>query len=228
MKTPRYRVFKSKTSATSVLSAGKQVMLRGFVLLLVPFGLVEFGSAEPRSPVPEQLQYLEEPDRGEWQMPERVIDALGLQKSDVVADVGAGTGYFSRRFALLVAHVYAEDVDPEALSFLRRQALPNVTVVPGKPENPMLPPNSCNLIFTCDVLHMVENRPAFLRNVVPALKPGGKVVVIEFYRRKVPVGPPLWAKLSEEEAKEDFLKGGFKLDKQLTFLPYQYFLIFTK
>src|ERR1700745_1520379 len=99
MKTPRYRVSKSKTFATSVFSAGKQVMLRGFVVLLVLFELLEFGSAEPRSPVPEQLQYLEEPDRGEWQMPERVIDALGLQESDVVADVGAGTGYFSRRFA---------------------------------------------------------------------------------------------------------------------------------
>ncbi len=55
-------------------------------------------------------------------MPERVIEALRLQKSDVVADVGAGTGYFSRRFARQVAHVYAEDVDPEALSFLRREA----------------------------------------------------------------------------------------------------------
>jgi hypothetical protein len=75
---------------------------------------------------------------------------------------------------------------------------------------------------------MVENRPVFLRNVIPALKPGGKVAVIEFYRRELPVGPPLWAKLSEEEAKKDFLKGAFKLDKQLTFLPYQYFLIFTK
>jgi hypothetical protein len=54
------------------------------------------------------------------------------------------------------------------------------------------------------------------------------VVIIDFYRRELPVGPPLWAKLTEEEVMEDFLKGGFKLDKQLTFLPYQYFLIFTK
>jgi ubiquinone/menaquinone biosynthesis C-methylase UbiE len=75
---------------------------------------------------------------------------------------------------------------------------------------------------------MVENRPAFLRNVTTALKPGGKLVIIEFHKRELPVGPPLWAKLSEEEAKEDFLKGTLKLDKQLTFLPYQYFLIFTK
>ena len=108
-------------------------------MLLVVLGLLKIASAEPRTPVPEELQYLEEPNRGEWQMPEQVIGALRLQKSDVVADVGAGTGYFSRRFARQVAHVYAEDVDPEALSFLRREALAKVTVVPGKPENPMLP-----------------------------------------------------------------------------------------
>jgi arsenite methyltransferase len=200
----------------------------GFVVLLVMLGLLNIASAEPRTPVPEELQYLEEPNRGAWQMPERVIGALRLQKSDVVADVGAGTGYFSRRFARQVAHVYAEDVDPEALSFLRREALAKVTVVPGKPENPMLPPNSCDVVFMCDVLHMVENRAAFLRNVIPALKPGGKVAVIEFYRRVLPVGPPLWAKLSEKEVQEDFLKGSFKLDERLTFLPYQYFLIFSK
>lgn len=207
---------------------GKDRRHPGFVVLLALFGLLKIGSAEPRTPVPEELQYLEESNRGEWQMPERVIDALRLQKGDVVADVGAGTGYFSRRFAPLVAHVYAEDVDPRALRFLRREALAGVTVVPGKPENPMLPPNSCDLVFTCDVLHMVENRPAFVRNVIPALKAGGKVVVIEFYRRDAPVGPPLWARLSEEEAEQDFLKEGFKLDRKLTFLPYQYLLIFTK
>jgi len=183
---------------------------------------------EPRNPVPEELQYLEEPDRGEWQMPERVIETLRLREGDVVADIGAGTGYFSRRFARQVAHIYAEDVDPEALSFLRREALANVTVVPGKPENPMLPPNSCNVVFICDVLHIVKKRSVFLNNVVPALKRGGKVVIIDFYRRELPVGPPLWASLSEQEVKEDFLKAAFRLDKQLTFLPYQYFLIFTK
>ena len=101
----------------------------GFVVLFVVFGLLQIGSAEPRNPVPEELQYLEEPDRGEWQMPERVIETLRLREGDVVADIGAGTGYFLRRFARQVAHVYAEDIDPEALSFLRREALAKVTVV---------------------------------------------------------------------------------------------------
>ena len=88
---------------------------------------------------------------------------------------------FRGDFARQVARVYGEDVDPEALSFLRREALAKVTVVPGKPENPMLPPNSSNVVFICDVLHVVKNRPAFLSNIIPALKPGGKVVTIDFY-----------------------------------------------
>src|ERR1700756_4911125 len=130
----------------------KDRMHLGFVVLLVLFGLLKIASAEARNPVPEELQYLEESDRGEWQMPERVIETLRLRKSDVVADLGAGTGYFARRFAPQVAHVYAEDVDPEALSFLRRETLAKVSVVAGKPENPMLPPNSCSVVFICDVL----------------------------------------------------------------------------
>ena len=100
--------------------------LSGFVVLFVVFGLLRIASAEPRNPVPEELQYLEEPDRGEWQMPERVIETLRLRKSDVVADIGTGTGYFSRRFARQVARVYAEDIDPEALGFLRKEALDKV------------------------------------------------------------------------------------------------------
>jgi hypothetical protein len=90
------------------------------------------------------------------------------------------------------------------------------------------PRGSGRLSFYLRCSHIVKNRPAFLSNIIPALKPGGKVVTIDFYRRELPVGPPLWAKLSEEKVKEDFLKVAFKLDKQLTFLPYQYFLIFTK
>jgi arsenite methyltransferase len=200
----------------------------GFVFLFVTCGLLKIGLADSRNAVPQDLQYLEEPDRSHWQMPDRVIQALKLRKSDVVADVGAGTGYFTRRFARRVAHVYAEDIDPEALSVLRREALANVTVVSGKSENPRLEPNSCNLVFICDVLHIVRNRRTFLQNIVPALKPGGTVAVIDFYRRELPVGPPLWAKVPEEELKEDFLKASLKLDQELAFLPYQYFLIFTK
>ena len=203
-----------------------QRFLLAVALLFWVFAVAAGNSAQERNPVPERLSYLEEPGRGRWQMPERVIGALGLQKSDVVADIGAGTGYFSRRFGKQVARVYAEDIDPEALDFLRKAALSNVTVISGRPEHPMLPANSCNLVFMCDVLHIVRNRPAFLRNILPALKPTGEVAVIDFYKKEAPFGPPLSMKLSEQEAIKEFLKAGFTLNKQLNFLPYQYFLIF--
>jgi ubiquinone/menaquinone biosynthesis C-methylase UbiE len=196
------------------------------VVLFAVLGLASSNSAQERNPIPERFKYLEEPDRDRWQMPERVIGALGLRRSAVVADVGAGTGYFSRRFAKQVARVYAEDIDPDALDFLRKAAISNVTVISGKPENPILPANSCNLVFICDVLHIVRNRPAFLMNILPALKQTGEVAVIDFYKREAPIGPPLSMKLSEEEVTKDFLKAGFTLNKQLSFLPYQYFLIF--
>ena len=196
------------------------------VVRFAVLGLAGSNSAQERNPIPERLKYLEEPDRDRWQTPERVIGALGLRRSAVVADVGAGTGYFSRRFAKQVARVYAEDINPDALDFLRKAAISNVTVISGKPENPILPANSCNLVFICDVLHIVRNRPAFLMNILPALKQTGEVAVIDFYKREAPIGPPLSMKLSEEEVTKDFLKAGFTLNKQLSFLPYQYFLIF--
>jgi arsenite methyltransferase len=89
----------------------------------------------------------------------------------------------------------------------------------------MLPANSCNLVFICDVLHLVRNRPAFLGSIVRALKPPGEVAVIDFYKREAPVGPPLPMKLTQEEVTRDFLKAGFRLSKQLSFLSYQYFLM---
>jgi Methyltransferase domain len=89
------------------------------------------------------------------------------------------TGYFSRQFAKQVARVYAEDIDPEALDFLRKEAISNVNVIPGKPENPMLPANSCNLVFICDVLHLVRNRPAFSGSIVGAGRGGCRNRLLE-------------------------------------------------
>ena len=154
--------------------------------------------------------------------------ALGLKPTDIVADIGAGTGYFARRFANHAAKVYAVDIDKELLAITQKNAPPNLTVVLAAPDDPRLPEQSVDLIFVCDVLHHIENRAAYYPRLVKALKPGGRVVVIDFYKKDLPVGPPPSMKLSDEEVTAELSNAGFTLTKRLDILPYQYYLFFEK
>jgi ubiquinone/menaquinone biosynthesis C-methylase UbiE len=145
-----------------------------------------------------------------------------------VADIGAGTGYFSRRFALHAAKVYAVDIDKGLLDIAAKSAPPNLATVLADPDNPKLPPSSVNLVFFCDVLHHIVNRVPYLSNLRKVLKPGGRIVAIEFYKKDLPLGPPDSMKLSEDTVISEFRKAGFRLKRRETFLPYQYFLEFSR
>jgi len=176
----------------------------------------------------EYAKVLEDPSRDAWQKPHEVVMALGLQPTDSVADIGAGTGYFARRFANHASKVYAVDIDKDLLAMLQRNAPANITTVLAAPDNPRLPDHSLDLIFFCDVLHHIENRAAYYPKVAKALKPGGRVVIIDFYKRELPVGPPPSMKIAEEEVIAEFRQAGFTLSKRADILPYQYFLFFEK
>ncbi len=152
--------------------------------------------------------------------------ALDLKPTDTVADIGAGSGYFARRFALHAGKVYAVDIDEKLLAMVRSKAPANLQTIVAAPDDPHLPPGSVNMIFFCDVLHHLENRPAYYVKLAKVLKPGGRVVVIDFYKKPLPVGPPESMKLSEQEVIAEFRKVGFALSKRLDILPYQYFLFF--
>ncbi len=171
---------------------------------------------------------LEAPSRAEWQQPDKVVAALRLRRDEVVADIGAGTGYFTRRFAPLVARVYAVDISAKRLERVAEAGLPNVKIVHADPDDPKLPPQSVDTIFFCNVLHHIAERPAYFEKLARALKPDGRVVNIDFYKRELPVGPPVSMKLTAEEVTKEFEKAGFRLAEQFDFLPYQYFLIFEK
>ena len=176
----------------------------------------------------EYAKVLEDPSRDEWQKPHDVVMALELRPTDVVADIGAGTGYFARRFAQHAARVYAVDIDPALLAIAAKDAPKNLVTVLAAPDNPRLPNAAADVIFFCDVLHHIENRPAYYQKVAAALKPAGHVVVVDFFKRELPVGPPPGMKLSEEEVAAEFQKAGFRLERKLAILPYQYYLVFEK
>ncbi len=197
-----------------------------FALAAVALGQVPNQHHPPSSD--EYAKVLEDPSRDEWQKPHDVVMALDLKPTDTVADIGAGSGYFSRRFALHAGRVYAVDIDEKLLAAVRAKAPANLRTIVATPDDPHLPQQSIDLIFFCDVLHHVQNRPAYYPKLAKALKPGGRIVVIDFYKKPLPVGPPPSMKLSDQEVIAEFQKAGFALSKRLDSLPYQYFLFFEK
>jgi ubiquinone/menaquinone biosynthesis C-methylase UbiE len=177
----------------------------------------------------EYAKVLEDPKRDVWQLPHEVIMALELKPSEVVADIGAGTGYFSRRLARHAGKVFAVDIDPKLLEMAKKSAPANVVTVLAAPDDPRLPDASVDTIFFCDVLHHIENRPAYYRKLVRALRPGGRIVDIDFHKnRPTPFGPPESMRLSEETVVRELEAAGFRKTKSLDILPYQYLLIFER
>jgi len=197
-----------------------------FILAAPAFGQVPHQHHPPSSD--EYAKVLEDPSRDEWQKPHEVVMALGLKSTDAIADIGAGTGYFARRFANHAAKVYAVDIDRELLAIAGKNAPANLETVLAAPDDPHLPERSVDIIFFCDVLHHIENRATYYPTLAKALKPGGRIVVIEFYKKDLPIGPPPSMKLSDGEVIAEFRNAGFTLARRLDVLPYQYYLFFDK
>jgi len=188
----------------------------------------------PHHPMPldQYIALLEDPQRDEWQKPDAVMQALKLQDGQVVADIGAGSGYFTLRLARAVGPkgtVLALDVDEGMLNYLRqrlaKENLQNVKVTKVSPHDPLLNANSLDLVFVCDVYHHFEEREAYLQKLRKALKPAGRLVIVDFYQRETPVGPPLAMRLSEETVEKELQSAGLHVTEKLTSLPYQYILI---
>ncbi len=181
----------------------------------------------PRS-AEEYIRVLNDPKRDGWQKPHEVVEALSLRPDEVVADIGAGSGYFARRLAQRASKVYAVDIDERLLKAAGEGAPANVQTVLASPDDPRLPPASVDTIFFCNSLHHIENRALYYPKLKRALKPGGRIVVIDFHKRPLPVGPPESMKLSEAEVVAELASAGFQKAKPFDFLPYQYFLVFAQ
>jgi arsenite methyltransferase len=176
----------------------------------------------------DYARVLEDPSRDAWQKPHDVVMALELKPDEAVADIGAGTGYFARRFARHAGKVYAVDIDRKLLDIAARDAPPSLVTVLAAPDDPRLPPSSVDTVFLCDVLHHIDARPAYYEKLARALKPGGRIVVVDFHKRELPVGPPPAMKLSSREVEDELSAAGFRRVKSFEFLPHQYFLVFAR
>lgn len=176
---------------------------------------------------------LEDPNRDAYQKPHEVLTALGLKPGEVIADIGAGSGYFTFRLSHFVGEkgkIYAVDVSPEMILYINRRIrelkVNNVVSVLADLDDPLLPDRSVNRFFFSDSWHHIENQTKYLSLMKRMLKPGGEVVMIDFHKKELPVGPPPEMRIAREDLIKQMEQNGFRLVKEHTFLPYQYFLIF--
>ena len=185
---------------------------------------------------PEDLEAyiakMEEPSRDEWQKPDEVVKALALKPRSTACDIGAGPGYFALRLARAVGsqgQVFAVDVEPVVLDRLRERItqakVSNVTPVLALGDDPLLPSGSCDLVLIVDTFHHFPDGAAYLRRLTRALRPGGRIVNIDFHKRELPVGPPLEHKVAREDFLAQAKRAGLDVVAEPSFLPYQYFLV---
>lgn len=179
------------------------------------------------------IQAMEEPSRAAWQKPDEVVRSLALEPGQTACDIGAGPGYFTLRLARAVGaggRVFAVDVEPRMLAALRerlqKEKLTHITPVLAVADDPLLPDAVCDVVLIVDTYHHFPDGPAYLRALMKRLRPGGRIVNIDFHKRAdVPYGPPLEHKIAREEFIRQAATAGLAPVADLPMLPYQYFIV---
>jgi ubiquinone/menaquinone biosynthesis C-methylase UbiE len=183
----------------------------------------------------EGADWLDRAERDLEEEPDRAIDVLKIEKGSTVADIGAGSGYMTVKLAKKVGpqgRVYANDIQPAMLDLLNkrlaRSKAANVSVVLGAQDDPRLPLEALDLALMVDVYHELSQPQLMLRHIRASLKPGGRLVLLEYRKEdpNIPIKPE--HKMSVADAKLEVEAEGFKLTKTNEDLPRQHILIFTK
>ncbi len=176
--------------------------------------------------------WLDRPDRENEENPKALLAALELKPGDVVADIGAGTGYYSFRMAPSVAKVLAIDIQQEMLDLLdaksKKLGVTNVVSVLGTITDPKLPPASIDMALLVDVYHEFDHPVEMMAAIRAALKPGGRVVQVEFRGEDPKVPIKALHKMTEAQARKEMDSFGLTWQKTIATLPWQHVLIYTK
>jgi ubiquinone/menaquinone biosynthesis C-methylase UbiE len=186
--------------------------------------------------IKQYLEHLDSTERDRYQKPAEVIDALKLKPGMAVADLGSGSGYFTRRFIEAVTEtgmVYAVDVEPEMLAYAKESVIHMHTAytaefILAQPDNPKLPFESVDLLFVCNTIHHLENRSKYFSDLKSALKPGARIAIIDFYpdERSGDLGFPKHHLVARDTIVQEMAAAGYQLAREHSFLPKQYFLEF--
>ncbi len=173
----------------------------------------------------------EKPERNALQRPASVIKALDLKQDTIVADIGSATGYFPVRFAraLPKGRVYGIDIEKSMVDYLnkraKREGLPNLSSILGKPDDPKLP-EPVDVVFICNTYHHIEDRQVYFEKLKKNLRAGARLVIVDFIKGELPMGPPDQMKLAPDELISELSAVEYRLVQKFEILPYQYFLIF--
>ena len=178
--------------------------------------------------------WLERPKREQEERTDLLIQGLDLKQTDIIADIGAGSGYFSFRMAKLVPQgkVFAVDISPQMIGIVRskmaKEKVTNVVPIQSTIKQTKLPPNSVDAALIVDAYHEFSHPLEMATSILNSLKPGGKLILIEYRMEDPRVPIKLLHKMTEKQAKAEMKNAGFKWEKTLRMLPQQHFMIFRK
>jgi ubiquinone/menaquinone biosynthesis C-methylase UbiE len=216
--------------------------LQSLVIACCLLSMTAFASEEHQdhrrpADIKEYLEHLDSEERDQHQKPGQVVDALNLKPGLTVADLGSGSGYFTRRFIEAVTEtgkVYAVDVEPEMLKYTEESIIHmhrpyTAEFILARPDNPKLPYESIDLLFVCNTFHHLDERTKYFSDAKSSLKPGGRVALIDFYHdeRSGELGFPKHHLVPRETVIAELTEAGYRLVREHTFLPRQYFLEFV-
>ncbi len=182
-----------------------------------------------RSSVKDLIERFESPERDLYQQPDKVLDYLGDVQGQTVVDIGAGSGYFSVKLAEKGATVIAADVDDEFQEFLKNRIdkynLKNIETRKIPYDSPKLEENEADMVLIVNTYHHIENRTDYFAKVKQGTKPDAELVIIDFYKSEIPVGPPIDHKLSIDVVVNELKKAGYtSFNINVELLPYQYII----
>lgn len=184
-----------------------------------------------RTSFEELVAGFESPERDAWQKPDDVIAALGDLTGKTVMDIGSGTGYFSFRLLDAGANVICADIDERFIDYIaskkaRLQISDDRMELRHVPyDSSLLQPGEVDMVLLVDTYHHILNRETYFAEVRAGLRPGGQLVIVDFFKRELPVGPPVDMKLDRDTIVEELRAAGFEqfeINDEL--LPWQYII----